>query len=351
MGNFKPGRGLDIGTGFLVSTRLTEEDQVITKSVRDCFLEVKPANKLVLNTMKKGLVKSGISFFEDGENIIILGQDSLQQSIERQVVLQRPMSKGVISPTEAKALPMFKALLKELLGDPAVPNEKILFTIPAPPVDGTFDVVYHTAVIESILSDLGFQGKPINEAHSIAFSELEEDDYTGVTISCGSGMCNIAVVNLAEALLQFSIAKGGDYIDQSTAFSLGFDPSVVSNQITPNLITYIKESGIDILHPDKTDKIQLGISAHYRSLIKYLIANLTSEFSKNKNMSKFLNPVPIVVAGGTSLAKGFLDIFKQELDIVKDNLPFKIKEVRHAKQPLETVAQGCLIALQVEQEI
>lgn len=349
MTKFKPGRGLDVGTGFLVMTRMTEDGQVITKSVRDCFLEVKPANKLVLATMKKGLVKSGINFFEDGDTLIILGQDSLQQSIERQVVLQRPMSKGVISPTEAKALPMFKALLRELLGDPLVSNEKILFTVPAAPIDGTFDVVYHTAVIETILKDLGYDGKPINEAHAIAFSELENSDYTGITISMGSGMCNIGVVNVAELLVKFSISKGGDYVDQNTALSLGFDPNASFNHITPNLVTYIKEAGVDIINPDRADKIQLGIAAHYRSLVRYLVESLVMELSRNKSMPRFLNPVDLVIAGGTSLAKGVVDLFVEELTSVQDKLPFSVGKVRHSDHALDAVAQGCLIALLSEE--
>lgn len=349
MSKFKPGRGLDVGTGFLVMTRMTEDGQVVTKSVRDCFLEVKPANKLVLATMKKGLVKSGINFFEDGDTLILLGQDSLQQSIERQVVLQRPMAKGVISPTEARALPMFKALLKELLGDPLVPNEKILFTVPAAPIDGAFDVVYHTAVIEAILKDLGYAGKPINEAHAIAFSELEDSDYTGVTISMGSGMCNIGVINVAELLVKFSISKGGDYIDQGTALSLGFDSNASFNHITPNLVTYIKEAGVDIINPDNSDKIQLGIAAHYRHLIQYLVESLVLEMSRNKSMPRFLSPVNIVIAGGTSLAKGVVELFSQELGAVKSRLPFTLGTIRHSKEALEAVAQGCLIALLSEE--
>lgn len=346
---YKPGRGLDVGTGFLAATRATESGEVVSKSIRDCFLEIRPANKVVANTMKKSLIKSGISFFEDANSIIVLGQDSLQQSIERQVVLQRPMSKGVISPTETKALPIFKALLKELLGPPLVPNEKILFTVPAAPVDGSFDVVYHTAVIESILKDLGYSGTAINEAHALSFAELEDYDYTGVSISCGSGMCNIAATNVADLLLKFSISKGGDYVDYGTATSLGFDPKGSNNAITPNLVTYVKEAGVNILNPDKNDKIQIGIAAHYRSLINYLVSTLVSEF-KRSGSKPFLSPVPIIVAGGTSLAKGFIEVFKQELDKVKAELPFEVSKVVHASNPLGAIAQGCLIALLADAE-
>ena len=76
------GRGLDVGTGFIVCATADEDGEVYTKSVRDSFLEIKPVNKLVYNTMKKGLKKAGIDFFESEGVFNILGDDSLYQSVE-----------------------------------------------------------------------------------------------------------------------------------------------------------------------------------------------------------------------------------------------------------------------------
>jgi len=342
----KPGVGLDCGTGNLLCSRMTEDGEVVTKTVRDSFLEIKPPNKLVHGTMKKGLVKAGVNFLEMDDRFYVLGDDALLQSVERQSVIQRPMAKGVISPNEVQALPMFKALLKELLGEPLVPNEQVVFTVPAPPVDAAFDVIYHESVIVSILADLGYSGKAINEAHALALAELEEDDYTGVSISLGAGMSNIAVTNVADLVCKFSVAKGGDYIDFNTAVSLGFDPNYPkSSPITPNLVTYVKEQGVDIQNPDKTDKVKLGIAAHYNSLIRYIIENLVQQLSTQRSVPRFINEVPVVVAGGTSLAIGFIEVFKEEFERQKGLLPFRVKEVRHSTKALTAVSEGCLLAL------
>ena len=53
----------------------------------------------------------------------------------------------------------------------------------------------------------------------------------------------------------------------------------------------------------------------------------------------------IVVAGGTSQAKGYVELFSSKLQ--ENNFPLKIKEVRHAADPLHAVAKGCLIAAKV----
>ena len=49
------------------------------------------------------------------------------------------------------------------------------------------------------------------------------------------------------------------------------------------------------------------------------------------------------MSGGTSLAKGFLILFEEILKEYKEILPFQIKSVKHADDPLTAVAEGLLI--------
>jgi len=348
----QPGRGLDVGTGFLVECSLSSEGELHTKSVRDSFLELTPSNKMAKKIMKKGLQKAGVNFLEDTESFYILGEDSLSQSVERSLTTKRPMSKGVISPTESQALPMFKALLQELLGTPRCENEKILYSVPASPSDAPFDIVYHENVIETILRDLGYCGTSINEAHAIVFSELDsdEDAYTGISISCGAGMTNVCIANMADIVTTFSISKGGDYIDYNSAISLGYDPrDSRSSEITPSLITYIKEQGVDIRNPG-TDRTHIAISSYYKALIKYMVTSIVEEILSLKSKPRFLEPIKVIVSGGTSKAIGFIELFKEEFDQQVEKLPFEIKEVVQAADPLSAVAEGALTALMVEYE-
>ena len=73
--------------------------------------------------------------------------------------------------------------------------------------------------------------------------------------------------------------------------------------------------------------------------------NLTAAMSGHKLLPKFKNPLPVVIAGGTSRPKGFVDLFKKKLD--ENGFPLPVKEVRHANDPLHAVARGCLIAAKV----
>jgi len=347
---YLPGRGLDVGTGFLVESRMLESGDVETKSVRDSFLELQPRGDLVFKMMKKGLDKSGVSYIQEDKKLHILGNDSLNVAIEKQMTVRRPMHKGVISPREAQALPLFKILLKELLGEPVVPNELVVYSVPASPEDAPFDIEYHKNVIERVLADLGFIGKAINEAQAIVFCELEEEDYTGIAISCGSGMTNVCITNMAEVITTFSVSKGGDYVDYSAATSLGYDPKdPKASDITPSLMTYTKESGISIKNPGN-EMAEIAISSYYKALIKYMVESIVNKIDSLESKPRFLEPVKIVVSGGTSLAGDFLEVFKEEFEKIESKLPFKVKEVCHARRPLEAVAEGAFIALAAEDE-
>ena len=62
-------------------------------------------------------------------------------------------------------------------------------------------------------------------------------------------------------------------------------------------------------------------------------------------LPKFKNPLPVVIAGGTSRAKGFVPLFAAKL--AENGFPLPVSEVRHANDPLHAVARGCLIAAKI----
>ena len=79
----------------------------------------------------------------------------------------------------------------------------------------------------------------------------------------------------------------------------------------------------------------------------YLDAHLIAHLSQAENLPNFTEPLPIVLAGGTSQAQGFVEQFErilQERNQGDKILPFIVKEVRAAKIPLRAVSRGCLIA-------
>ena len=85
-----------------------------------------------------------------------------------------------------------------------------------------------------------------------------------------------------------------------------------------------------------------------RNLIEYVLKNLAERFRVAQDVPSFTDPVEIVVAGGTSMVGGFVEVFADELK--KVDFPLRVRSIRRAKEPLTSVARGCLIAAALDQQ-
>jgi len=324
------GVGLDIGTNMLVSAKMNEEGQPVYKRQRDAFFRISPKSEVNRKSIKMSLEGRKANFIIEGGDFIVVGEDALHMANERNLEARRPMKRGVLSPKEKASLPMIKLIIKSLIGQ-GLENEKLIFSIPAEPIDGNFDVFYHAEMMKAYLREMGFNPEPLNEGFAIAFSELLDDNLTGMCLSFGAGMVNAVVCYEGDPITQFSLTKGGDWIDQSVGKALDLNPSMI--QIEK------EESSIDLLNP--RGQIQEAIVVYYNVLINYALDNIIYELERSK-LPSFREPIPIILSGGLSLAANFVEKFRSESE--KKRFSFKIKEIRRAKDPMTCVAHGCLMA-------
>lgn len=328
------GLGLDIGTNMLVSAILDEEGKPHFQMQRDAFYRIIPKSEVNRNSIKKAITKRGFSFIEDKDgSFVVVGEEALETAIERNDVAKRPLRRGVISPKEKDSLPMLKILIKNLLGQGN--DDNLVYSVPAKPIDGPFDIVYHTEMMGTYLGEMGYKAYPINEAFAIALSELLDEGLTGICLSFGAGMVNTAVIHQGDPLVEFSTTRAGDFIDVSAGNSL---------DISPSLIQLEKESGIDLA--DHSDKIKEAVSIYYGSVIKYTLENIAYELNRRKkDLPIFREEVNMVVSGGLTLATGFIGKMN---DVMKTmDFPIKISNIRKAASPMTAVAHGCLLAAQL----
>lgn len=324
--------GIDVGTNMLTSGISKGGKDPIFRSERDCFYKIKPKTEVNKNSIKMSLDKRKVNYLIDEDGVfIIVGQDGLNIASERNDTTQRPMSRGVISSKEKASLPMLKLIIETLIGK-GEEGDKCVYSVPAEPMDKSFDILYHKEIVSHYLRQMGYIVTPINEAFAIALSELLDEGLSGMCISLGAGTVNISVVHEGDPLIEFCLTKAGDFIDQSVARALNISQSIVQME---------KEAGTDLYDP--RTKIMQAISIYYNSVIHYTIQNIAYELEKReKNLPKFNDPIPVVVAGGLSLAKGFIGRVEESIKTVK--LPIEIGDIRLAEDPLKAVAQGALIA-------
>jgi len=327
------GVGLDIGTMNLVSARRTADGSVETTRMRDAFLDLDAS-------AKKMLKLSGVNFIDHGEDgIIVVGDAAMEMANVFGREARRPLSQGLISAGEMDALDVLGVLVKNVIGEPAKADEVCYFSVPAAPVDESRDVVYHRGVFERIVTECGYEPYASNEAMAIIYAETAADGFSGLGISFGSGMCNLALAVSGVEGMVFSVARGGDWIDAGAAKATGS---------TQSRMCAIKERGVDLMDPKSREEEALIL--YYKSLIEYALDQTTREFIKIKDRFSLPRPIPIVVSGGTSLAGNFLPFFEQVFEKKRRKFPIEISEIRHASDPMNAVARGLLIQAMQEYE-
>jgi actin-like ATPase involved in cell morphogenesis len=250
--------------------------------------------------------------------------------------VRRPMADGLLNAKEKSALPVLEAILQTLIPKARSQGEVLAFSVPAA-IDGKeAELTYHEATLRRFFEGLGYRAVAINEGLAVIFSELEDQNFTGIGISCGGGMCNVTLAYLSIPSIMFSIPKGGDYIDSSVG-------AVVNEHGTR--VKVIKEEGLDLSKSPK-DKFEKALHIYYEDVVETLVETLRRSISKAEKLPRTDRPLPIVLSGGTAKPRGFKDLFERSLR--GRSMPIDIAEVRLARDPLTATAKGALIAAMYE---
>jgi len=328
-------KAIDIGTAFLVSAAQDNNAQIQTKTIRDAFIDMENDDSV------KGMLKmSGVDFIETDDKLYVLGNSAVTMANLFKRECRRPLSRGVISPGELEAEKILMILIENILGKAKAPGETCFYSVPAAPINGEFDIIYHAAMFSKMISQLGYAPKALNEAAAILFSNAAPENFSGISISAGAGMLNVCLMYQTVIGMSFSIIGSGDWIDEAVAKATGN---------TASRIQSIKEKGVNLLDPNegdpKTFREREALIVYYKSLILRVLNAIKEEFLKRQSTSlEMPNAIPIILSGGTSLAKGFTELFESGFNTMKGKFPIQISSIRAAKNPLEAVAQGLLVA-------
>jgi len=319
--------GLDCGTMHLCAARSDTDEVKITRNV---FLKLDSDDIQISELSEISHVES-----EDGD-LFIIGSDAFKYANIFGQEVSRPMEKGLISPKEIAAIDVLTLMIKDLIGDVKGKDAYCSYSVPAEAIDEGRSITYHENVFARILKSLGINYSSINEAMAIIYSECAKEKFSGIAISFGAGMANVAVAYKGIQALAFSTARSGDWIDRGTAESLG----MVANRVTSIKEKYMKFSGEVEIKNKKTKRVLEALFYYHKALIEYTVKKIIKEFDEKVDI-EVDEPIPIVVSGGTSMPEGFVEMFR---DVISGyDLPFEVSEIRRAKNPLTAVANGLLI--------
>jgi hypothetical protein len=254
------------------------------------------------------------------------------------------MKKGVISPRDIDAIDIITMMIKKMIGD--TEDGLVVYSVPAQSVDTEIPpVIYHEKVFGKIFENLGFRSKPMNEAMSIIYSECVDTSFTGIAFSFGAGLTNVACAYKGTPTITFSVSRGGDWIDENVAKSVGIVDE--SDNPIPNRVTSIKEKYLDLSNPGSGKKLNKrmleSLAMYYENMIQYVIKVFIKQIQIKSGGLEIDEEIPIIVSGGTSKAKGFIELFERIFKEHENDFPYEISEIRHASDPLAAVAKGNMI--------
>jgi actin-like ATPase involved in cell morphogenesis len=323
-------KGLDVGTMNIISAQQEGSETVFVQQ-RNSFVEIDYSDKA-----EEMLTRSEVLHIRRDGQVYIVGDDALDFANIFNTETRRPMKDGILSSDEQSAIPMIKLIIEQVVGEPNHEGERLFFSTPADPMDKDISTLYHQKTVESILSDQGYDPEPINEGMAVIYSELADNDFTGLGVSFGAGMTNVCLAYYAVPVMRFSIARGGDWIDEQAAKATG----------TPvDKVTATKEDDFELEFRTDIGGIEGALSIYYENLLDYVIENIRRE-TDQEDVEEGLD-IPVVVTGGTSSPDGFEELFMDHLD--QAELPFSVSDVRRADDPLYSVSSGALVAARSEE--
>ena len=319
--------GLDVGTSKIMSIRQSG-NQLKASTEINAFLPL-PYSRITENILQQNKVH----YYQNNGHFFVYGNNAEKFAGLFNAETRRPMSGGLINPDEPAALTLIKVIIEGLVKKPKAKDELVCYSVPGAPADAPNDLIYHEQLLKGYLSELGYQSKSVNEDQAIIFSELEKENFTGIGISAGGGMCNACLAYLSVPVVSFSTSKAGDFIDKSVG-------SVTGESATR--VKMIKEQSLDLAHSPK-DKVEEALHIYYDEVINTLITALNEAVSKTSTEAHPLDkPLPVVLAGGTAQPKGFRDRFEKALN--ESSCPVPISEVRLSPNPTQATARGAFIA-------
>jgi hypothetical protein len=336
--------GIDPGTAFFQVAEKKEDGTVNIQIVRNAFVEM-AGGEDTEDTLKR----NSWNYVKDGNKFYVIGEDAMKvaKAFPNKVELRRPLADGVLNKGEDKKIIVLDSIIDSTIGQAPDETSVACFCVSSPSIDGSQDSSFHKMRLGSMFKSRGWNVKVIEEALAVILSERpviteivdgveKSAPYSGLGCSFGGGRSNAVLAYKGVQVVGMSIAQGGDKIDKQVSDATGLPLAQV---------TSYKEKNFDFDNVEDSD-IGIALDVYYGELIRSVFSSFGKKFQEVK--SEFDAPLDIVIAGGTSMPPGFVNKVKK---IVKNlNLPFKIKDVIHAKDPRNAVVEGCLAQAIVSQK-
>jgi len=339
--------GCDVGTMFFQTAEKAEDNSIKTQVVRNAFVEM-----ALTEDTEETFKRNGWMYIKDGNKVYIPGEDAIKVArfLPGQVEIRRPLQDGVLNKGEDKKMLVLDYIVGSTVGKAPDSQSVVCTCVSSPSVDGSQDSSFHRMRLEAMFKSRGWNVKVIEEGLAVILSERpiaieivdgveKQAPYSGIGISFGAGRVNCVLAYKGVQVIGMSAARSGDWTDKMVSEATGIASAQCTNFKE-------KELDFDDLDGASNPELAYGYDVYHGELFKYVLSLFGKKFNEVK--SQFDYPLDIVIAGGTSKPKGFLNKFSKSFDEIE--VPFKVKSIKHARDPRNCVVEGCLAQAIVAQK-
>lgn len=330
--------GVDVGTMFFQTAELVD-DKISVSAVRNAFVEIPYSSEL-----EEILTRNGWRYVNDGTQYFVVGDDSMQVAklFPGSVEIRRPLQDGVLNRDEPKKSLVLSGIIESSLGKAPDENSVVCTCVSSPCADAGQDSTFHAARLKAMFTRLGWNVKVIEEGLAVILSERPSvvlDDgtevpFSGIGMSFGAGRANCVVAYKGMQVIGMSVSRSGDWVDKQVSEQTAVPVSQVID---------FKERVLNFENIDEDNDIAFALDAYYDAMLRHVVGLFAKKFTEVK--SQFDKPLDVVIAGGTSMPKGFEKKLARIMSSI--NLPFKIGDVRKAADPRNAVCSGLLTSAQI----
>lgn len=338
----------DIGAHRIRSLR-REGNRLLARSCRSLYA-VLPDDEL----QQRLLQQIGVPFAACDGGLILMSDVAVEYARLFRSVPVPLLPGGRVPLDDPPARQVLASLVETVLPRPARPGELCILT--APGRDGSQPAATRPAsrdpeidFLTRLLRLRGYAPAVISAGMGVVLAELVDRGFTGIGISFGAAYSEAVLAHRGVEIARCAVPHAGNWIDDRLArITEEYAWDAAGNRyLDCTAIARWKESWTGSIVEPASHRESL-LAQLYEGLIAHVLRKAAEEFSARRDVVKALGPLAVVVCGGTARVRGFGELFERVLRAA--DFPLGIESVRVAVDSDYTIARGCLIQAELEDE-
>jgi len=201
---------------------------------------------------------------------------------------------------------------------------------------------------EEVISLRGYRSVLLNSATALCLSELQDEEFSGVSLDVGAESIAISISEHGTPLFERVFGRGFRAIERRFALNRHrylWDQNGNRYLDLQSVRDWVRESKIDLTSPASGD--ELWLVQQFHQLLTDAWSSILPDLMRLKGHALLQERLPFVVSGGATQLNGFPQLI--EFVMQKSRVPFRVGEARLSASGPYSIARGLLVHALLDQ--